>query len=192
MTAAHASRRVLVVTKNDFRLELDGGSKRTAAVVRELSAAGHRVDFVAVRPFATSMGIPRSVPLFELLAATLRVFWAAALSMSLSSAKWFSPRAVRAVLAAQRLDGHALTIIEHTQLFAYRAAVSGPTILDMHNIESDLLESYARSAGSLSARCIARFETSRMRYVESRVAQQFDAIVTVSAHDAEQIGRAHV
>ena len=58
-SAVSTPRRALLLTKNDFRAERDGGSQPTAAAVRALESAGDDVDWVAVRPFASSTNVVR-------------------------------------------------------------------------------------------------------------------------------------
>lgn len=176
---------VLLITKNDFREQRDGGSKRVAAVVASLEGQGLDVNWVGVRPFVASD--PTVAPRFDwaTISAVLRVFWASVRSMSLSTLKWFSPRAIAYVVASQRQHraDYPPLVIEFSQLVMYRHACRVPLALDMHNIESELLENHARSATGRIGRALASYESARMRAIEAKIARQFAVVGVVSDHD---------
>lgn len=174
---------VLLLTKNDFLEANDGGSKRVHAVVRALEAAGFTVEAV---PGVTSDRplLPGGSPARELF-AFVKVLMLYARVGSLSSLKWLRPSAVRHVIRLIAVHGSipAATVVEFTQMLPYHAAVGGPLLVDMHNIESGLLRNYSTSAASPLKRVLATYETARMASMERCVAERADAVVFVSDSD---------
>ncbi|MBM7807006.1 glycosyltransferase involved in cell wall biosynthesis [Geodermatophilus bullaregiensis] len=180
-----SGRRILLLTKTDFADPRDGGSLRVAALVRELTDAGFVVDAHVVRarpgsgagaPGRWSPGSARS--LVRVLVSFLR-------ARSVSALTWFSPRVVREVhrdLSQHRYD---LTILEFTQLLGYLPVVPRPVLVDMHNVESELMANYARSAASRPKRLAARYEASALRRMEALLPRRVDAVATVSQRDAD-------
>ena len=77
--------------------------------------------------------------------------------------------------------------LEHSQLAAYRHLVDGPVAMDLHNIESVLLENYAASATGIVSRLVAAFEARPMRRIESRLVSRFDLLAVVSGNDLEEL-----
>jgi glycosyltransferase involved in cell wall biosynthesis len=176
-----AGRRILLLTKTDYRDPRDGGSLRVAALVHELTEAGFVVDAHTVRggPRAPGRWSPGAVR------ALLRVLVRFLRGRSVSALTWFSPRVVREVhrdLSEHRYD---LTIVAFTQLLGYLAITPRPVLVDMHNVESELMANYAGSAASWPKRLAARYEASALRSLESRLTRGVEAVATVSGRDAD-------
>lgn len=167
--------RVLLIAKSDFRHERDGGAKRVAAVVRMLEGMGCKVDWVTVRPFATNLPMNGRGGALRVLGRTLA-------TGSVSALKWYSPQVAGVISQAVR-EGVALAVVEYSQLAPYRAILPSPAVFELHNIEADLLASYAASARG-PRRWAARWEERRMRAIEARAGHDFDLVSVVSEHDA--------
>lgn len=181
-------KRVLVITKNDFRAQMDGGSKRTNALVRALADSGWTVDWVAAKPFVWKSESAHAVKWTRLLVGAMLAIWEMVKSPSLSSCKWFSARAAGMIHELAETNDYDVVILEHTQLAAYLKPAKAPgAIVDMHNIESQLLANYARSAGFSLNGFIARFEALLIRRTERRLAEGEPTVATVSDHDATQL-----
>lgn len=188
----HHTHRVLIITKNDFRAEMDGGSKRTGAVVRALQDRGFEVDFVAVRPYVSSLDarprglFPRGV--LRRLGASVAASMG---TLSIATMKWWRLRA--AVVVARTMSSSDVRfdvcIIEHSNLAPYRILVECPVVMDMHNVESILLSNYASSATTFPLRAAARYEARQLRRMESRFPHQFDLVTVVSANDRAELAR---
>ncbi|MEX5719290.1 glycosyltransferase [Geodermatophilus maliterrae] len=180
-----AGRRILLLTKTDFEDPRDGGSLRVAALVSELTEAGFVVDAHVVRARKRSgagasgrwsPGSARS--LVRVLVRFLR-------ARSISALTWFSPRVVREVHRDLEQHRYDLTVLEFTQLLGYLPVVPRPVLVDMHNVESELMANYARSATSRLKRLAARYEAAALRRMESHLPRQVDAVATVSQRDAD-------
>lgn len=178
----NSERRALVLTKNDFTAERDGGSKRTAALIRSLEAQGFVVDWIAAKPFAfkTSEPVRRSVDVrshVRALASVLR-------SGSLSSVKWYSRKAISLVADLCRSRNYELAVVDHTQLVPM-GVIARATVrcASTHNVESELLQNYANSRPGRMRETAARYEASRLRRIESDLVDVFDIVVTVSDRD---------
>jgi len=175
--------RALVVTKNDFRQARDGGSKRTLAMVEQLTEAGFEVDAIAVRPYqeilweAEKRSSPSpTAPLVALLGALQ--------TRSLSCLKWFSWRAASRISELSAKRDYDVLVIEHSQLHYYRfAAGARATCIDLHNLEHELLRNFAESSHGM-ARLAAKYESRAMALVERKLSSTFDTLLAVSSHDA--------
>lgn len=188
MTTARAGKRVLLVTKNDFSDPKDGGTLRVSAVVGALEAGGYAVDSVPVRS-SPGRGF-RSGGSAATWLATLRVAVAVVRVGSISVARWYSPAAIREITTLLRRHTFDVVLLEYSQLLVYRPLFgTTPVVLDMHNVEHELLGNYAASAGSLWRRFAARYETARVRALESRAREAVNAVVTVSDRDADMMRR---
>lgn len=175
--------KVLLITKNDFRHERDGGSQRVSAVVRALEASGCIVEYIAVKPFSTSRGINAPRLTFMAIWAAVKVLFKALGTRSVSVAKWYNPRSAAAVQRATRSWMPDVTLIEYSQLAPYAAVTSAPRLIDLHNIESTLLANYATSARSPLRARAASYEAAAMTRVEAKLPAGMDAIAFVSTVD---------
>jgi len=184
-----SAKRVLVITKNDFTSRRDGGSKRTAAVIDELSADGWEVTWLACKPTATTGAAagPRLSDALTALAILARSFR----FISLSTLKWFSFRSAVMLARITRANDFDAVFLEHAQLIAYLPDSAGVRVANMHNVESELLDNYGASEPSLARRFTARFEATRMRRIETELVHDVDLVSTVSTHDEAQILSRH-
>lgn len=183
--------KVLIITKNDFGHERDGGAQRVSAIVRALEARGCSVEHIAVRPFyASGVTYARRMNLLTLW-AVLKVLLKTLSSRSLSVIKWYSPRSAAAVHLTTQHWKPDVTVVEYSQLAPYACITSGPRIIDLHNIESVLLGNYAASSKSVLRSRVARYEAAAMWRVESRLHRDLDAIAFVSAVDRATLQSCH-
>lgn len=98
-------------------------------------------------------------------------------------------RALERVLADTHFD---VVQVESIHLMDYlptiRTAASQPLIIcDWHNIESELMSRYSKREGNILRGAYARRTAKLMRNFEQRALAEFDAHVTVSERDAEQL-----
>jgi glycosyltransferase involved in cell wall biosynthesis len=187
-------RRVILVTKTDFAVPRDGGTLRVSAIVSALEAAGFTVDAVSVRSSEGKRHRDGRRTTRRSLAS--RSWWTAAIKVaasitrigSVSVARWYSPSAAQHVAELVGRHDYDAALIEYSQLLSYRGLFAElPVILDMHNVEHELLANYTTSAATTWRKVLARYETARVRRLELRAGRMTDAIVTVSAHDADMI-----
>lgn len=179
-------RSALLVTKNDFRLQRDGGSKRTAAVVTALESMGYQVDWVAARPFVSSVAGPSASLSGAEVLKIGRVVLRAICSASLSVLKWQSLAAIRQTVQLAARTEYDLFVVEHSQLEPYAlAGMARVKCIDLHNIESELLRNFALSSSSRIESALGSYESWRMRAVERAIPRRFDIVSTVSERDAD-------
>ena len=179
-----STRRALVVTKNDFREERDGGSKRTAALIRALETRGFEVDWLAARPFISSRDLTKVTRMGPLKLA-LRSLFAAVATLSLSTLRWHSLRLSIAVASMSDEIPYDVVVLEHSQIAPLRHAVRARLVcVDTHNVEAELLSNYASSARGWR-RSAASYESSRLRKLEATFSRAFDIVVAVSPRDAQ-------
>lgn len=189
---AHEAKRVLVITKNDFLEQRDGGAMRAGAVVDELRSQGFEVDCVCVRPGFSNASI-RGLLTPMVVWNVVRTLVAFLSTLSASVFKWFSPRAAVTIglLLSDRKNPYGLVVIEFTHLAPYKKMVSLPVLLDMHNIESELLGNYAQSGSTVVRRLAAHHESKRMARLESRLGKDFRSVAVVSDHDRKVLEQLH-
>jgi glycosyltransferase involved in cell wall biosynthesis len=108
-------------------------------------------------------------------------------TFSATSLAWFSPGLARELADRVACSHYDLTIVEYTQLLGYLPVLPAPVLVDMHNIESELMHNYGRTAGSLAKRLVARYEAGRLRRIESALPDLVQGITTVSARDAQTL-----
>lgn len=171
----------------------DGGKLRSSAVVRRLAAAGEVVvcafesEPVDRAPYE-AIGVElRTVPLHRSWPATLR---GGLRTGSGSAGRFWSDRLAALVRAAVAEAPTDLLQVEHGQLGPYLAAGRGGAarlrVLDLHNVDSALAASFARSGRSARAG-LAAVEARLLRRLERRALAAADVVVTVSARDAADL-----
>ncbi|MDQ0118078.1 glycosyltransferase involved in cell wall biosynthesis [Pseudarthrobacter defluvii] len=175
---------LMLITKTDFRLPRDGGALRTSEVVRVLSSAGHSVSAFVAKP-SSHQGTSSRVAGFALIMANLKVLRRVLGCASLTVAKWYSPSMIKSIVAARPTQKWNGTIIEYSQLAIYRDIVPGPVLIDMHNIESELMRNYQKSASGWLRRMAALWESRRLARLESSMVNFASAITFVSQRDLD-------
>ncbi|TFD86129.1 glycosyltransferase family 4 protein [Cryobacterium serini] len=182
------SNKIILVTKTNISTPRDGGSLRVSALVEELRRKNFDVVwFSAAETPGENLKSPRFT--LKVLVANFRVLAAVLGVGSLTTARWYSPSLVRALVDARTRDTFSISIIEFSQLLIYRSILPGTLILDMHNIEFELMESYANSTSSPVKKMIAKYEAIRLRKLESRAPDLVATVAVVSEHDREILER---
>ena len=106
---------------------------------------------------------------------------------SVTAARFSDPRLAAQVRAA--CTGDDLLVVEYTQMAHYAAGVPARyKVLDMHNVESDLMQSYAAS-GSGPRAWVAAAEARALRRMEDASGRDFDHVVCVSGRDAQLLSQ---
>jgi glycosyltransferase involved in cell wall biosynthesis len=181
-------REIVLLTKEGFDPPHHGGALRAAAFSRELGRSlGANIRAICVEDTEKQDNLPR-LSAAVLLWANLRVVWAFLRIGSVSVLRWYRPRVVNELVAAQRARRPRCVIIQHSQLLAYRPAITSKTAVDLLNIESELMDNFAQSAtGAL--RVVAKYEAWRLRRLESRMGRYADLVAVVSHHDKDELTR---
>ncbi|WP_436698364.1 glycosyltransferase family 4 protein [Nocardioides sp. BYT-33-1] len=185
---------VLMVTMHDHTRPRSGGPLRTAAVAAALRASVGPTDVVWRWPVAggSSIGAERAAKphLLRTLLGFLRVLATALGTRSPTVMRTVSWRMVARIVRLRSSTDYRLAVLEYSTMAAYRPILPGPVVIDLHNVESALAESYARSiAGDHSPRGLgrqlwARWDARGLRRVETRLGVTFTAGAVVSASDA--------
>lgn len=169
---------VLILTKTDPSAPRDGGSIRVNQIIAALTSRGWNVRAISVEA-SRKRSAKISVKLIPLV---IRVLLRYLRSGSPSSLRWFSPRVVGESHAAIRNGKPDLLLIEYSQLYPYRLIWDGPVAIDLHNIESELMLNYARSARG-PRKLAAQVDARALRRLESRIARDRIPTFVVSDHD---------
>ena len=104
---------------------------------------------------------------------------------SLSAARFWDARLHAEVVKASK--GADLLVVEYAQLSPYvRGTCARRTVLDLHNIESALTQSYAATRRGVRALPYA-LESRALAALERRALQRFDAVAVVSDVDRHQL-----
>lgn len=183
--------KTLMVTKF-LPLPADNGGKiRSLAVAKQLVALGEVTlcafdDGNADVAGLESLGIEvRSVPWPPGLA---RSVVGMVRTGSLSAGRFFHPDLARHVRAAAKGGLLDLLQVEYSTLTPYaRGIPARRRVLDLHNVESALARSYARSKTGWKR--IAEVEARALERMERRARGQFDAFLTVSRTDRDTLMR---
>jgi polysaccharide biosynthesis protein PslH len=168
----------------------DGGKLRSAAILRRLATRGEVVLCAFEhggfdRAAFADLGIDvRTVPWDPTGWRTARGL---ARTGAASSGRFWDARLAAVVREATAAAPADVLVVEHGQLASYldvgRARLK---VLDLHNIDSALAASYARSAETRGAR-LARAEAVLLRRLERRAVSRADVVVTVSEDDARRL-----
>lgn len=183
---------LLIITKLPYDNPMDGGAIRVSAIHRTLLVDGFRIESIIVkgrksrasRDSKTLESPARFIK--ESMLPALRVLFAYLRVGSLSAIRWYSWRAAVELAHKVAAAPDSILLVEYSQLAPYAKVGPERCFLDMHNVESDLLCSYAGSTMSMARRAVARFEARGLRRVESRLAGQFLGVVCVSGHDVDR------
>lgn len=181
--------RIVVVAKFVPWPPNSGDKRRTLGIVRALRREG-LVTLCAFTGDAEDAGPlrdegidVRSVPLTR---RPLDVAGGLLRARSLTGARFWDRRLARAVSDAAQTPPDAL-VVEHVQLLPYAAGLSaGMTVVDMHNVESQLARRIADSSSGLR-RLVFTAEARALRAAERKVAD-VDVVAVVSDADRRTLG----
>jgi glycosyltransferase involved in cell wall biosynthesis len=175
--------RMLMVTKFLPLPDNNGGKQRSLAIARRLAAVGDLVlcgydDGNADRAGLRDLGIDvRAVPRRVTPAGAALGTLAA---RSVSAGRFWSSAMVKAVRGAADESAIDLLQVEYQQMVPLVQNVPAKkSILDLHNIESALVDSYARARSGLPA-LLFRSEAVALRRMERRTIGSFDHVLVVS------------
>jgi glycosyltransferase involved in cell wall biosynthesis len=168
-----------------------GGKQRSLAILRRLARLGSVVLCAFDQGGAdleglAAMGVEvRSVPWSP---TSGRVARGIARTGSGSAARFWDRRLAAMVAGAGKLPIDVLQI-EYATLAPYlNQTAARRRVLDLHNIESSLAASYARSTGPLRA-VVTRAEALALRRLERVGLRRADIAVVVSRHDQGRLPR---
>ncbi len=182
--------RSLMVTKFVPLPDNDGGKQRTLAVARRLAHGGELVlcafdDGSADRAGLEALGIDvRCVPWSPKPARAVEGMLRTG---SLSSGRFFSAALAAEVRRAALEGPFDLLQVEYMQMAPLaRDLTATRRVLDLHNVESALVRSYARTGRGPSA-VVARAEAWALAAMERRLVPTFDTVVVVSEQERTRL-----
>jgi glycosyltransferase involved in cell wall biosynthesis len=167
-----------------------GGRQRSLAIARRLAQRGELVlcayddgaaDHEGLRELGIDVrGVPWKVSPPDLGKGLLA-------TRSVSSARFWSSALVAMVRRAAREAPVDLLQVEYQQMVPMSVGVPAATrVLDLHNVESSLVESYARARRGPSA-VFYRAESMALRRMEGRTIGAFDHVIVVSEKERTRL-----
>jgi glycosyltransferase involved in cell wall biosynthesis len=168
----------------------NGGHQRSLAIARRLAELGDLVlcaydDGNADRAGLRDLGIDvRGVPWRVTARSVAR---GVAATRSVSAGRFWSREmaaTIRAAAAEMPLD---VLQVEYQQMVPYARGVPAKiSILDLHNVESALVASYARARRGFPA-ALFRAEAAALRRMERRTVGEFDHVIVVSDQERARL-----
>jgi glycosyltransferase involved in cell wall biosynthesis len=181
---------MLMVTKFLPLPDNNGGHQRSLAIARRLAGLGDLVlcgydEGSADRSGLRDLGIDvRAVPWRVTPGGVAR---GAVAARSVSAARFWSAAMVETVRGAA--DEMAIDVlqVEYQQMVPFVLDLPAKlSILDLHNVESALVASYARARRRLPA-ALLHLEAAALRRMERRTIGEFDHVVVVSEQERARL-----
>jgi polysaccharide biosynthesis protein PslH len=182
--------RTLMVTKFLPLPDNNGGHQRSLAIARRLAELGDIVlcaydDGSADRAGLRDLGIDvRAVPWRITPGQVVR---GVATTRSVTAGRFWSPAMVKTIRDAADEKEIDLLQVEYQQMVPLVTGLTAKqTVLDLHNVESALVDSYARARRGPSA-LFFRSEAAALRRMERRTIGSFDSVVVVSEQERARL-----
>lgn len=104
--------------------------------------------------------------------------------------KYRSGRMSRLVAGWVRSQGYRAIHVDHLCMAQFvPAAAPAPVVLHAHNVESQVLERFARVEDRAAVRAFARFEAHKLREVERRACERAAMVWALGPHDRAELER---
>jgi len=168
-----------------------GGKQRSLAIARRLAQRADLVlcayeDADADLSGLESLGVDvRSVPKKSSPGHTVRGLLR---TRSVSAGRFFSPELAEKVRQAAVEAPLDLLQVEYLQVGPMTRGVhAGRRVLDLHNVESSLIASYAKTRRGLD-RALVSVEAASLASMERKVMHRFDTVVVVSEQERKRLG----
>jgi glycosyltransferase involved in cell wall biosynthesis len=168
----------------------NGGLQRSLAIARRLAPLGELVlfgydDGNADHQGLRDLGIDvRSVPWHVTPGSVLS---GVVKTQSFSAARFWSAAAAETVRRAAAEKSLDLLQVEYQQMVPLAAGIPAKTsVLDLHNVESALVDSYAHARHGVAAAGL-RAEAAALRRMERRTITRFDHVAVVSEQERTRL-----
>ena len=168
----------------------NGGLQRSLAIARRLAQLGELVlfgydDGNADHQGLRDLGIDvRSVPWHVTPGSVLR---GVIRTQSFSAARFWSAAAAETVRRAAAEKSLDLLQVEYQQMVPLAAGIPAKmSVLDLHNVESALVDSYAHAQRGVAAAGL-RAEAAALRRMERRTITRFDHVAIVSEQERTRL-----
>ena len=185
--------RALVVSKFVPFPDNDGGKQRTLALLTRLARRADVVlcaydDGTADPKALAALGIDvRSVPWRPTPARALAGLGR---TRSVTAGRFYSAALAALVRAAAAEAPVDLLQVEYLQMAPVAIGVpAGRRVIDLHNVESALVRSYARTGRVSAAGVLARVEARALAALERNLLPKFDTVVIVSERERSRLPR---
>ena len=192
--------RVLYLTPGIPDSRMVGGQMGSLFNIGQLARAGHEVTVLSIVPPGPCENDPRQV---QDLAAEVRILPAARpnsparLALNLFDPlpwpmrRYASPRYARAVADLASGGGFNLVLFNSlhsaTMLPIVRRSTGAPCVLFEHNVQTTVMELFARVQRTLPARLYAALQWRKTLAFEKRVLPQFDLVLAFSEVDCRAL-----
>lgn len=156
------------------RCEIDliaSGDEQPAALA-ELRSLCRRVEIAS--PAISSRRHKRLLQIKSLVSRRPSQYWMT-----------YSPAMQECIDLALRAVTYDVVILEHSFMGYYALPTGSPTVLDQHNVESEILFRASRNERSLIRRAYNLLEYWRYRSDEERICRAADLILATSTHDRD-------
>lgn len=168
----------------------NGGLQRSLAIPRRLADLGELVlfgfddgnaDHQGLRDLGIDVrSVPWNVTSRSVLSGIVR-------TRSVSAARFWSAAAAETVRRAAAEKSLDLLQVEYQQMVPLATDIAAKTsVLDLHNVESALVESYAHARRGVAATGL-RAEAAALRRMERRTIRRFDHVVVVSEQERKRL-----
>jgi polysaccharide biosynthesis protein PslH len=168
----------------------NGGKQRSLAIARRLAGLGElvlcayddgRADLSGLRDLGIDVrAVPRRVTPGHVARGVLA-------ARSVSAGRFWSAAMVKAVRGAADEKGIDLLQVEYQQMVPFVLDLPAKvSVLDLHNVESSLVDSYARARRGPAA-LFFRSEAAALRRMERRTIGGFDHVVVVSEKERARL-----
>lgn len=166
-----------------------GGKQRSLAVARRLAQRAE-VTLCAYDDGTSNIAgltaldiLPRGVPWSK---KRIRAMRGAVSTGTISAGRFWSPELIAEVRAASVPQPDVLLIAYSQLAFLLPQVPATRKVLDLHNVESSLMSSYAQSQGQYR-RLLAEVESRALRRLEARSMGLADAVIVVSERDRQRL-----
>lgn len=182
---------MLFLTKDaGFLSPRDGGSLRAAAVFAQLRAHFDHVDYITVRDGGAGSGSGQfAVAWWRTTFAYVMTVLRAVRLGSIYHLRHIHWHTVREVVSRVRSGSYDGSVVEWSYLAPFVPLLPAPTVVDFHNIESELSANFSESEGGRSRSAIGRFvqqwSIRMLRAEEARVGRKATAVTVVSRRDRD-------
>jgi polysaccharide biosynthesis protein PslH len=168
----------------------NGGKQRSLAIARRLAGLGElvlcayddgRADRSALRDLGIDVrAVPRRVTPGQVARGVVT-------ARSVSAGRFWSAAMVKAVRGAADEKGIDLLQVEYQQMVPFVLDLPAKlSVLDLHNVESSLVDSYARARRG-PASLFYRSEAAALRRMERRTIGGFDHVIVVSEKERARL-----
>jgi glycosyltransferase involved in cell wall biosynthesis len=168
----------------------DGGKQRALAIARRLAERSDLVLCAYDDGGADVVGMQRlgiDVRCVPWRPTPLRAARGVARTRSVSAGRFYSPELVAEVRRAAAEGPVDLLQVEYLQMVPVtRHIAAGRRVLDLHNVESALVRSYAR-AGRGPKGLVARVEATALAAMERALLPSFDTVLVVSDKERHRL-----